>query len=172
MPAPSTRWGGPQSEVGRQLAFTAKVMREWFESRLADAGGSLATWIVLSAVVEAGEPLGQSHLAARMSIGGPTLVRHLDRLQAEGLVARRRDHHDRRVTRVEITAAGRRLHAELEAASRQANRELTDLMSSEEEAVLRSVLERLADHVLGPADRDPDGDPAASSTRPDETEVA
>ena len=38
--------------LGRQLVFTAKAMREAFEATLVGAGGSLGSWIVMSAIAE------------------------------------------------------------------------------------------------------------------------
>jgi MarR family transcriptional regulator, transcriptional regulator for hemolysin len=134
-------------EIGRQLAYTAKLSREFFERRLAEHGGSLATWIVLSAAVHSPTSLSQRELADRMAIGGPTLVRHLDRLEADGLVARRRDDHDRRVTRIDLTPAGRRRYDELAAVSAETNAEVRALMTEDEERILRSVLQRVAAHV-------------------------
>jgi MarR family transcriptional regulator for hemolysin len=133
--------------VGRQLALTTKAMREWFEARLAAHGGSLATWIVLSQATEGPFSPSQRELAERVGIGGATLVHHLDRLEAEGLVQRRRDAHDRRVTRIDITEAGRVRHAELSAVADSVDAELRSLMSSREEATFRAVLHRVAAHV-------------------------
>ena len=62
--------------------------------------GSMATWLVLHHAFEAPD-LSQSHLAARLDIEAPTLVRHLDKLEADGLLERRRDLRDRRAVRVQ-----------------------------------------------------------------------
>ena len=40
--------------LGKQLVFTAKAVREAFEEALARAGGSLGTWVVLSALSHEG----------------------------------------------------------------------------------------------------------------------
>jgi MarR family transcriptional regulator, transcriptional regulator for hemolysin len=137
----------PES-LGRLLALTSKAVREWFESHLAAHGGSLPMWIVLTHAIESDESPSQRELAARMCIGGATLVRHLDRLEGEGLVVRRRDEQDRRVTRVDITPAGRQRHQELAVVANEVDREVQGLMSDEEERTLRSVLNRLGDHAL------------------------
>lgn len=99
--------------LGRQLALTHKAVRAEFEARLGEAGGTLSTWIVLRSAEESagGEGLSQRALAERMGVEGPTLVRHLDRLEKEGLIARRRDPVDRRITRISVTKAG---HARLQ----------------------------------------------------------
>jgi DNA-binding MarR family transcriptional regulator len=152
--------------VGRLLALTAKVVREWFDGRLNEHGASLATWIVLSHAMAPTEQCpSQSQLAGRMGIGGATLVRHLDRLEAEGLVVRRRDDRDRRITRIEITPAGRERHRQLAQVADQVDREVKALMSDEEERTFRRVLERLGQHALT-APRPPNGHPT------DETDIA
>ncbi len=127
---------GEDASLGRLLALTAKASRELFDARLAESGGSLPTWIVLSQAIDSPVSPSQSELAARMGIGGATLVRHLDRLEADGLVVRRGDPDDRRVTRVDITAAGRRRHRQLAAVADAYDREVKDLMSDEEARVL------------------------------------
>ncbi len=146
-PGGPTPWGSPFAPVGQQLAFTAKVLREWFDQHLVDAGGSLTTWIVLSAAINSPESPSQSELAAYMGIGGPTLVGHIDRLESEGLLTRRRDDLDRRVTRIDITAAGRQRHHELHQVSARTEAELSNLVSERDEKIVRAVLQRFTDYV-------------------------
>src|SRR5690242_13209745 len=106
------RPSGGDVRIGRLLALTQKAVHELADERLGEHGGSLATWLVLHhAVVE--PDLGQSQLAARLSIEAPTLVRHLDKLEADGLLERRRDPRDRRVVRIRVTAAGARAEARM-----------------------------------------------------------
>lgn len=136
--------------LGRQLAFTAKAVREWFDAALAEHGGSLPMWIVLTHALEVDDPPSQRELADRMGIGGATLVRHLDRLEAEGLVTRVADPHDRRVTRIGLTDAGRRRHAELAVVAARHDAEMQALIDPDEERVFRSVLSRFSDHLSTP----------------------
>jgi len=136
----------PPEPLGRLLAMSTKAMREWFDARLVEHGGSLTTWIVLLHAVENPESPSQRELAQRMGIGGATMVHHLDRLESEGLVVRRRDEHDRRVTRVEITEAGRSRFQELAEVAAGIDAELHALMSPAEARTFRSVLHRIADH--------------------------
>ena len=141
---------------GRQLAMTAKAFRAEFDTRLADAGGSLSTWIVLrlaeESVLESTEPaaewgLSQRELAERMDIEGPTLVRHLDRLEKEGLIERRRDPRDRRVTRITVTPAGHRLLEALRKVADAMETEVRSLLTPAEHAVTTRVLGRLHAHM-------------------------
>lgn len=102
---------GRESSV-RRLMRAAKGVRLGMEETLSAAGASYATFIILDAAsIEDG--LSQRQIASRISIEGPPLTRHLDRMEAEGLVERRRDPHDRRIQRVYPTAAGARLYATL-----------------------------------------------------------
>src|SRR5437762_1148271 len=78
--------------LGRQLAMAAKATRAEFDARLAEVGGSLTAFIVLRLADEApgGLELSQRQLAERMGVEAPTMVRHLDRLEKECLIERRR----------------------------------------------------------------------------------
>lgn len=127
-----------ESLLARQLAFTHKAVRAEFDQRLADAGGSLSTWIVLRSAGESG--LSQRELADRMGVEGPTLVRHLDRLEKEGLIERRRDPVDRRVTRIAVTGAGTALLERLAAVATAMEAEIRSTMGDAEyEQVFRAL---------------------------------
>src|SRR5229473_6993448 len=94
--------------VGLQLALTSKAVSRAFNAALADAGGSVPIWLVLSSLKEERRRT-QLDLARAVGIEGPTLTRHLDALERARLVERRRDPGDRRAVRVELTPAGERL---------------------------------------------------------------
>ena len=131
-----------EEPLGRQLAITGRLVRERFDGCLGNHGSSLATWAVLrSADEEAG--LSQRELAARMSIKSPTLVRHLDRMEHEGLIARARDEHDRRVVRVSLTPTGRRRYEALRGVAANLDAQLRSLLSPPEIETLEQVLPRI-----------------------------
>jgi MarR family transcriptional regulator, transcriptional regulator for hemolysin len=93
----------------RSLMRIAKKVRLCMDTALAEKGSSFAIFAILDAItVERG--LSQRQIASRLSIEGPPLTRHLERMEADGLVERRRDEHDRRVQRVYLTAAGAKLY--------------------------------------------------------------
>jgi MarR family transcriptional regulator, transcriptional regulator for hemolysin len=134
------------NRLGRTLALAHKAVHECVDERMAGNGASLATWLVLHHAVE--EPdLSQSHLAARLVIEAPTLVRHLDRLEADGLLERRRDARDRRVVRVRVTAAGREAETRLRAIADAMNAELRAVLGDDHEIVERA-LERIREYSL------------------------
>src|SRR6266508_6367401 len=109
--------------IGRQLALTAKSVGQAFNAALSHAGGSIATWLILS-TLEHDQWRSQHDLAAALGIEGPTLTRHLDMLERAGLVVRSRDATDRRTVQVETTAAGRELHQQLVEAAMAFDRRL------------------------------------------------
>ncbi len=102
----SQRKGPPAVEpIGVQLARTAKVLNRAFEDALADVGGSLPAWLILVSL-KAERHGTQRALADALGIEGPTLTHHLNKMEAGGLVTRRRDPDNRRVQVVELTDAG------------------------------------------------------------------
>ena len=139
--------------LGRQLALTQKAVRAEFEDRLAKVGGSLSTWILLDHALEEGQ-LSQSLLAQRMWIEGPTLVRHLDRLEGEGLVERRRDTSDRRVVRVMVTPAGKVLYRRLRGVADEMEATLAAALTDQEHRTLLRALRRLHAAVVSPEEKE------------------
>ncbi len=134
--------------LARRLVLTAKAMRAHFEARLAAEGASLTFWLVLRNLAEE-DALSQRELARRLSVEAPTLTRHLDRMAAEGLVRRVQDTSDRRVTRISLTPAGRKLHRSLASIAEGLLGEFDSLMSERERVVLDRVLSRIDAHLSG-----------------------
>ena len=128
--------------LGRQLAATGRLVQDRFDGCLAQHGASLATWMVLRSV-EHEEGLSQRELATRVRVEGPTLVRHLDRMEQDGLVVRRRDERDRRVVRVCLTEAGHARHAELRRVAAAVDAQLRALLTRDEAATLEGLLHRI-----------------------------
>jgi MarR family transcriptional regulator for hemolysin len=136
--------------IGLQLAHTSKAVSRAFNDTLAEVGGSIPTWLILTSLVGETWP-AQHRLARAMHIEGPTLTRHLDGLEQAGLVVRRRESDDRRAVRVELTEAGRARHAELLEAVIEFNRRLREGFGDAEITQLRDLLRRLQDNVEPPS---------------------
>jgi MarR family transcriptional regulator, transcriptional regulator for hemolysin len=126
--------------------FTAKAMRSAFEETLAAEGGSLGTWIVLSALSDEGV-VSQTVLASHIHVEGATITHHLDRLEQLGLVRRVTDPSDRRVRKIELTPAGTRLHRRLLAAVKGLETQATAGLSKAEREELRRLLERIGTNL-------------------------
>lgn len=104
------------------------------------------TQLAVLAVVGREGPLTLGELAAAERVRPPTITAAVRRLEARGLVARRADPRDRRVTHVEITAEGRRLLTRIRARrSAYLARRLRELDDAERASLERAVpvLERL-----------------------------
>jgi MarR family transcriptional regulator, transcriptional regulator for hemolysin len=128
--------------IGLQLAISSKAVSRAFNDRLAEAGGSVPAWLILSSL-KSNERRTQLDLARAVGIEGPTLTRHLDGLEDNGIVRRVRDGDDRRAVRVELTADGERLFQTLRQAVIAFNRDLTAGLSQTELERMRKTLVRL-----------------------------
>jgi DNA-binding MarR family transcriptional regulator len=131
--------------LGRRLYLGHRAVHDALDERMAERGASIWNWILLKQAEE-NNGSSQRELAEHMHIEPPTLVRHLDKLAHEGLVERRRDEHDRRVTRVYITTAGRRRLQQLHGIAQEVDAELRALLSTREIQVLGTALMRIHDH--------------------------
>src|SRR5262245_6620383 len=156
--------------LGRHLALTHKVVHAWVDRLLAPHEASVTDWIVLKSLQrpEAAAGVSQRELAGWMRIEPPTVIRHLDRLEGVGLVARRRDDRDRRVVRVTITAAGRRRFEQLATVMSAADAELRAQLSARELEVLPRALEKLHAYVSaddGAGERDGSREPERTRER-------
>jgi MarR family transcriptional regulator for hemolysin len=87
------------------LLGTGRLWRNLVDERLKTADQTQPRWRVLSwASLLPG--IKQTELAERMNISGPTLVRILDSLEAQGLIERRESAGDRRVKEIHLTDRG------------------------------------------------------------------
>ncbi len=133
--------------LGRDLVFTAKEVRVAFEEALARAGGSLGTWVVLSALSRDGL-VPQKVLASHVHIDGATMTHHIDRLEKQGLVRRRVHAGDRRVRHVEPTAKGKRLHEKLLKVAEAFDATTLAGFTTAEHAELRRLLGKISANLL------------------------
>ncbi len=90
------------------LLHTANTAQTHVETRLATIGLSLAKLAALNVLGEAGEPLPLGQLAERLSCVKSNITQLVDRLEADGLVARQSAPKDRRARLAAMTAAGRK----------------------------------------------------------------
>ncbi|MGE0211525.1 MAG: MarR family winged helix-turn-helix transcriptional regulator [Parvibaculaceae bacterium] len=102
----------------KQIAFlvndVARLLRRKFDQRAQTLGLTRAQWQVL-AYVGRNEGTNQASLADFMEIEPITLSRHLDRMQASGLVERRQDPSDRRAYQLFLTEPGKELLGKIRA---------------------------------------------------------
>src|SRR5215213_6423608 len=89
------------------LLDAARAVEARAEGALGAMGLSLAKLGALRHLVLASEPLTLSQLAERHCCGKSNVTQLVDRLEADGLVARASDPDDRRTVRATVTVAGR-----------------------------------------------------------------
>ena len=131
--------------LGRRLFLGQRAVSEVLDRRLAEKGASLWNWVLLKEAAHAGGA-SQRELAGLMRIEPSTLVRHLDRLEADGLVERRADPTDRRRLRVFVTPAGRGRLKELHKVAERMDADLRSILTPGEVDVLGDVLMRIHRH--------------------------
>jgi MarR family transcriptional regulator, transcriptional regulator for hemolysin len=129
--------------IGLQLARTARGVGRAFDQALVAAGGSLPVWLVLLNVKTAAMG-NQRELAEAIGIREATLTHHLNAMEADGLLSRRRDQANRRVHVIELTAAGEETFVRLRDAATAFDRRLRRGLKEPELAELRQLLDRLS----------------------------
>lgn len=137
---------GAKHTVGRQLNFAAKSARSYLEQHLSAAGSSFVVWTALFALKARG-PLIQRELAEMLCVEGPTLTRHLARMEAEGLVERRRTSVDRRAAIVHLTDTGKATHERLSAIVSASGDIVLKGFTAEEIEQFSSYLTRVIENV-------------------------
>jgi MarR family transcriptional regulator for hemolysin len=137
--------------LGLQLTRTSKAASRALDDALAAAGGSLPMWLVLVSL-KAQRHSMQRDLATAVGIEGPTLTHHLNRMEAGGLLQRARDPENRRVHRVELTAAGEEMFHQLRGTVVAFDRRLREGFSPDEIAKLGDLLERVLRNVAPATD--------------------
>jgi MarR family transcriptional regulator for hemolysin len=132
--------------IGLQLARSARVVSRAFDGALGEAGGSLPVWLVLLNT-KAGRIANQRELADAVGVREATLTHHLNAMEADGLLTRRRDESNRRVHVVELTEAGEAAFLRLRDAAVAFDRRLRGAMTAEEVSQLEGLLDRLEANV-------------------------
>jgi MarR family transcriptional regulator, transcriptional regulator for hemolysin len=136
----------PQTPLGMLIARAGKQVDRAFDDALVEAGGSRPTWLILLAV-KTGAGGSQSGIAERVGVSGPTLIHHLDRLEAAGLITRTRDTANRRVQQVSLTASGERAFIRLREAATAFDRRLHTGITDEQTTELRLLLTTISANI-------------------------
>lgn len=130
-------------EIGRLVTRLARIWRRESDQALSDHGLSYATAIPLLVLSRQGDNVRQGVLADELGIEGPSLVRLIDLLQAEGLVARRGDPTDRRAKTLHLTKAGEAKVEETNRILRRVRASLLKDIGADELAITFETLQRI-----------------------------
>jgi MarR family transcriptional regulator for hemolysin len=154
-----------QPPVGLHLASAARIVSREFDEALSEAGGSLPVWLVLLNL-KIRRPANQRELAEAVGVREATLTHHLNSMDSDGLITRRRDTTNRRIHMVELTDAGEEAFLRLRKAAAAFDQRLRTGITKGELVSLEGVLDRLVRNVAA------DGQPAQWAGRLGDGSVA
>jgi MarR family transcriptional regulator for hemolysin len=132
--------------IGLYLTRATRTVSRAFDDALAQAGGSLPAWLVL-VNLKANPGANQRLIAEAMGISEATLTHHLNAMDADGLITRRRDPANRRVHRLELTDTGEAAFTRFRNAAVAFDRRLRRGVTDEQVDQLHALLARLAANV-------------------------
>jgi MarR family transcriptional regulator for hemolysin len=132
--------------IGLHLSRTARSVSRAFDDALAQAGGSVPVWLVLISL-KSQQMNNQRELAEAVGIREATLTHHLNAMDEQGLITRRRDPANRRVHLVELTELGEAAFHRMRGAAVAFDEKLRAGFSDDEVASLASLLSRLETNV-------------------------
>jgi len=125
------------------LLHAAGSAEAFIDAKLAAAGLSIPKLAALQRLAEAGESLPLGQLAERLACVKSNVTQLVDRLEADGLVARAPDPSDRRSRLAVLTPAGRRACDEGAQIQRDAEARLLDALSPAEQSTLAAIIAKL-----------------------------
>ena len=128
---------------GMSFLDLAHKVRRRFDSELRPLGLTHATWRTLYFVSGSVDGLMQKDLALAIGIEGPSLVRLLDNLEADGLIERRVAQEDRRGKTVHLTPAGALYLADIQRTVDKVRESLFACLSDAEIKDLLAALDRI-----------------------------
>lgn len=135
----------PSALLTIQVLGALRAVEDRLEAALEPLGLSLAKLGVLSKLTAAGEPLPLGTLAERCACVRSNITQLVDRLEAEKLVVRSDDPHDRRSVRAELTTLGRSRHAVGLEALHEAEKAIVARIPSRHRAAFLESLQALHD---------------------------
>lgn len=134
--------------VGYMLAHACKLHRQRAEALLNEIGLHVGQEMLMCGLWEK-EGITQTELAEHMMIQPATVTNMLQRLEREGLVERRPDIEDQRISRVYPTEKGRNIEEEVQEKWTQLEQEAFGGLSVEESVLLRRLLLQVYQNLGG-----------------------
>lgn len=135
-------------EVLRAFMRTIHLHRQSMLKLLAAKGAHPGQAIYLRMLAR-NDGISQRDLAEKLMLAAPTVTSTLQRMERLGMVERRPDPDDQRVTRVHLTAEGRRLEAELHEVFSEYLVRTIDSMPDADRRELARLLGTMADRLTG-----------------------
>jgi DNA-binding MarR family transcriptional regulator len=130
------------SHTGFWLRLVSNHVSHSFARKLAGSGATVAEWVILREIFEAGKT-SPGRLATSTGLTRGAVSKLVDRLLHKGLVTRTEADRDRRFQDVELTAAGRALVPHLGTLADRNDQEFFSRLSARERQALLAILRRL-----------------------------
>jgi DNA-binding MarR family transcriptional regulator len=159
---PSASDGIPGFPLAILLQHTGKLLDDQVRQQLDELGVHPGQGHVLR-LLAARDGVTQAELTRLMRLAAPTVSGILGRMEAAGLVVRRPDPRDERLTRVRLTPSGRAVSRAVHAAVGQVEHRLTAGLSRAQQRAAHRLLRRLRDNLGG---HRPDDEPPVSRVVP------
>jgi len=138
----------PEDQEDFVLSFvrTFKALQEALTAALAEYGVHPGQNMMLSALRD-NDGRTPGELAGRLGITGPTVVKAAQRMEASGLVTRRRDDKDGRLVRIYLTDRGRSVVQPIEDDIRAIGQRATTGLTPEQRQTLMAALAKILDNL-------------------------
>ena len=140
--APGEREFVIEDSLGYRVNRAARVMAQQLADELRPAGVGIGQWAVLM-FLWARDGMSQAELSRVVAIEPPTMVRTIDRMVRDGLVERRPDSTDARISRILLTDRGRGMRDELIPKAVAVNDRMLARLSASEGRTLLRLLAKL-----------------------------
>ncbi|NKB55145.1 MAG: MarR family transcriptional regulator [Alphaproteobacteria bacterium] len=131
----------------RRLAETNHKWRNELDLRLGPLGLSQARGVILHYLSIHGDGLQQNELADIVGIRGSTLVRQLDRLEADGWVERRNDPDDRRAKTIHLSSKAGPMVLEIQKIIEDLRHEFLSGLSDAQLATCFTVFDHIQERI-------------------------
>ena len=125
------------------LLGAASSVHDFVESKLSAVGLSIPRLAALQRLVEAGDSLPLGQLAERLASVKTNVTQLVDRLEADGLVARAPDPNDKRSRLAVITDAGRKARQEGARVQHEVEEQLFSTLSEDDSTRLAEIIAKL-----------------------------
>ena len=136
-------------EVVCKLIISGRRWRARFNEAMKGHQQTDARWGALYGLADSPDGVIQSELADRLGVKGPSLVKLLDALEAQGLVKRRAAAGDRRANEIVLQPLGRQVLAQVDEIAAELRSTIFAEFTDHQLETTRLVLTRLAAR-LGP----------------------
>lgn len=133
-----------KAHIGFWLRFVSNHVSHAFARKLLASGVTVAEWVVLREMYEAGS-MAPSSLADKTSLTRGAISKLIDRLVKKKFVSRAAADGDRRYQTIALTSAGRRMVPSLAALADANDEEFFSSLTAKERDALTATLKKLVE---------------------------